>query len=58
MSTVLGWDNNILKKRASAIEHGTNSPSKAELLALREYCTKPRVEQLAIRQYSGRPLVA
>ena len=47
----------MLKKRASAIEHGTNSPSKAELLALREYCMKPRVEQLAIRQYSGRPLV-
>ena len=52
ISTVLSWDNRDFESRASKID-SDKSLSKDQLKCLREYSTRPREEQEAIRQYSG-----
>lgn len=44
ISTVLGWDINELKKKASKIEKGTNAPSKEQLETIKTYVDKSREE--------------
>ncbi|KAL9104141.1 MAG: hypothetical protein Q9163_000888 [Psora crenata] len=61
ISTVLSWDNSILKKRATAIQQDKRSPSKAQLDPIKAYCQKSREEQQLIRRFSdqeGRSIVA
>ncbi len=53
VSTVLGWDNNELKKRAGAIEKSKVAPSKDKLQILKAYCVKPAEEQHMHRNISS-----
>jgi hypothetical protein len=52
ISTVLHWDNRDFEGRASKIEND-KCLSKEQLECLKDYSTKLREEQEAIRQYSG-----
>lgn len=53
ISTVLGWDINKLKKRASQIESNKQGPTKEQLKTLREYVGLSQVEQEQRRSQSS-----
>lgn len=52
ISTVLGWDNSELKKRAAVIEKEKVAPSKEQLEVLRTHCEKSRDEHQQCRTES------
>ena len=54
ISTVLGWDNSELKRRASKIEKGSDTPSKIQLQTIREYAEMSRSEHEKCRIESGK----
>ena len=54
MSQILSGDTSELRKRAKAIEHDREAPSKEHLAVLREYGTKAPEEQQVIRNFSGK----
>lgn len=49
ISTVLGWDNSELKKRAAAVEKDKNAPSKDKLEVLKHHCEKSADEHQQCR---------
>ena len=52
ISTVLGWDNSKLKKRASQIESNKQAPKKEQLAALKAYVDSTQEEQAQCRSQS------
>ena len=53
VSQVLSSDTSELRKRAKAIEHDKESPSKEHLAALKDYGEKSMQEKQSIRDFSG-----
>ncbi|KAL9123719.1 MAG: hypothetical protein Q9217_006878 [Psora testacea] len=57
VSTVLAWDNSLLKKRATAIEQDKRLLAKAQLKTIEAYCQKTAEEQQAIRSFSSEQII-
>ncbi|KAG8527460.1 uncharacterized protein KY384_007612 [Bacidia gigantensis] len=52
ISTVLTWDVNVLKKRASSVEKQQGTLTTSDLVAIREYCHMSHEDQQVIRDHS------
>ena len=52
VSTVLAWDNGILKKRAIAIEQNKEVVPRSVLECMKEYCRSGKEKQQLIRKRS------